>query len=356
MKPKKSQLTNTLTTAINNFHGSDAKTSLETIETCLSTLLKHRYLFPTAWANYLTDIYDNPDLTTDEKDTLFHVFATFTTDDDVLLSHLTYVIRNAKDDNNYLSRQPYDDDAHGHGDYDDDDDGDSGKVEVHAEAQTTDAKNDSRDQKSNVSEPGKTWQEQVGTKILNSAPHLVSPEPLSVVSKTYDYAKSVLKLAVSSSADWVIPPNLSNLNPKHQTRVRDFLNRPAPKETLLELAVGLGNVAMIQKLIALLKAVELDQTERGSLLQNAIMAKKADIARLLVEQYPEMIEKTPNNLSALQVLRRTGSFAKHVELEDFLVSKTIRRSPPSLVRKLLAEQTGQCGILFLKSIHCAKSF
>ena len=317
-KVKWQELKDDLTQAINTFHHPESNRSLETIERCLSGLFdKHRKSTGTLlWAGYISDIHRNRSLEAHHKDVLYGAFVKFTTSHDLLREYLKFVItiRDSVGDTNS---------------WDEDEDEESG-------GETPPPAIPPEDVAIVVTSGSqRTWREWVGSKILQNTPSLITPEPVSNVSMAVNIDKSILRLAVLNEADWVFPSDISSLGAAEQARVKKILEIGTPNDTLLETAVKGGNIKVVENLIRLLKSVNIDQSERGGMLHSAIEARRPEIAQLLVNEYPKIIEETPNNLSALQVLRKTEQFAKWKELEEFLVSKSVRRKTPSLVRRLL---------------------
>jgi hypothetical protein len=348
LKPAKTKLTENLELAIKNAQKPDQVGSLQAIRASLSALRKARVIDAIVWANYLRGIHNNSELTEEIRELLFTGFADFTDESLILEQHLSQVIRQPKDGYEESSTAEESGEEEDSSELADSQDDTFPRIDTENGPQLPKTPGEMR----------KTWQERVGSKILEMAPHLITPPPLPVGSKGYNVKTSncILKLAVINNADWAIPPNLSHLDTDHQKRIIAFLNPPARSETLLKTAVELSHASMIKKLIQLLKAVGIDQTERSDLLHTAITDNRPDIAKLLVNEYPEMIEQTPSGESALQLLKRVGSFPKDADLEDFLISKTLRRKPPALVRKLLPNQIGKLSYTQDGCIFCHNTF
>lgn len=326
---RKDQLVKSLENTIDRFHDErKSVNSRQSVEKFLTDSLRDGFanhlLFPLDWVAGVRRVYSNSEskLSSNDQEILFNLFATFTADDDLLRNILKSVIRMAHDE-----------------DMVEDNLEDTGHPE---QSEKLDGKSYEDDDPSGErTKPWQNWQEWIGRKILEAAPHLVSPKAVSNVSQPIDVSQSILNLAVVNDADWVIPSDLSKLTAGHRDRVKQLLKAGTPNETLLETAVKLGYLKTVGKLVKLLDSCGINQDNRGSLLHIAITSKKPDsmeITKLLVETFPNIIDQMPNDQSALQILRSSGLIAHRNELEDFLVSKIIRRKPPSLVRKLLYDQ------------------
>jgi hypothetical protein len=334
---RRSQLKDQLTIGIGSF-SKEKESSIRTITNSLSELSQSGLLYPFDWTAYIRDIYRDKKLSTLDKDELFKAFVTFTNRHEVLRDFLKFVITNTKDN------------LGGPNGPNESDDDESDDEDALGDSRLDIGRSSGQKPKQMNVEADRTWQEWVGSKILEDTPSLITPEPLSSLVSAINVDESVLRLAVINEADWVFPSTISGLIPSDQTRIKALMQAGTPNDTLLETAVKRGNIKVIKNLIRMLKSAGIDQSERGGMLQLAITSRRADIAQLLVNEYPEIIEQTPNKLSALGVLRRTSPFPEQKALEEFLISKSVRRKTPSVVRRLLYDPNSMFSLLYVEEL------
>jgi hypothetical protein len=288
----KSSLQTELSDVIANCGRHDLNAFIPAVKSCLSGLFGGNignFMDRMDWAKRFNEVFSNESIDTIRKDALYNAFVQFTTNRERLRDYLNFVIQNR-------------DDTH----------------------------------QSDV-EPITTWQEVAGRKMLYHTPSLIVPE-LQANDKI-DVDQSVLKLAVLNDAHWVFPPDMLNLAEEDKIRVKDILRNDG---SLLETAVRKGSIKVIRNLIRLLKSANIDQSGRGPMLYKAIELGKASIVRLLINEYPKLIEEMLGDLSIFQALKskRIRSQEEREILEEFLVSKIVRRSNPALVKKLLYDPDG----------------
>lgn len=185
------------------------------------------------------------------------------------------------------------------------------------------------------------WQEYIGRQLCQKYPRLASQKGISKEVRT------ILELAIGHEAYWVIPEVNENgkyLEQAVPEELKHALRKGESPNTVLSLAVQIGNVETIKRLVALYKHFKMEPAEDEFILQNAILKKNGVVVDLLLEAFEGLVEQRRNGKSALEELRHLGPFENKAHIEQSLVSKIVRLKDIALSRQLLYDSSSKWAI------------
>lgn len=273
------------------------------------------------WGYYVTTIYNDFNLSWSQKKQLLALFVDYkSSEEDALVANLWYALSNYNasaaikdDDDEWMENEELDIEEPHNG--------------VGSES---DAVLEER--------PRMGWQEYIGRQLCQKYPRLASQKGISREVQT------ILGLAIGHEAYWVIPEVNDDGKYLEQAVSEDLkvaLLKGESSNTVLSLAVQIGNVETVKRLVELYKYFEIEPAEDEFVLQNAILKKNGVVVDILLEAFEGLVVQRRNGKSALEELRPLGHFEDKAHIEQSLVSKIVRLQDIALSRQLLYDSSSK---------------
>ncbi len=284
-----------------------------------SKILKQIKLKNYEWGHYVATIYDDFGLSWSQKEQLLALFVEYRSDEeDALVANLWYTLSNH---NASTATKDIDDELAGVEDLD--------LEELHiGNGSESDDILDERLERG--------WQEYIGRQLCQKYPRLASQKGISKEGQT------ILELAIGHEAYWVIPD--VNENGKYDEQAVSEELKGALRKDVISLAVQIGNVETIKRLVALYKYFDIEPAEDEFILQNAVLKKNGAVVDLLLEAFDGLVMQRRNGKSVLEELRLLGHFEDKAHIEQSLVSKIVRLQDIALSRQLLYDSSSKLAI------------
>jgi hypothetical protein len=281
-----------------------------------SKVLKQIKLRNYDWGHYVTTIYDDFGLSWSQKEQLLALFVDYRSDEeDALVANLWYTLSNynastaTKEDDDELTEI---------------EDLDLEQLQIGNSLESDDV----LDERSRMG-----WQEYIGRQLCQKYPRLASQKGISREVQT------ILELAIGHEAYWVIP-DVNENGKYHEQAVSEDL-KDVLRKGVISLAVQIGNVETIKRLVALYKYFDIEPAEDEFILQNAVLKKNGAVVDLLLEAFEGLVMQRRNGKSVLEELRPLGHFEDKAHIEQSLVSKIVRLQDIALSRQLLYDSSSK---------------